>query len=232
MYCNPRMVRGLVRLLRSNIISDGIKSKKEEDLLFSIINSDAKLDDKLSVRYKTEIEPKEYNVGLISTVKVPDPDTNIIESPYNVISGINTLFLDSIFFGDVIFIKKTKEALQVKQVVSDTSIIVSSNSNFTAIDSEFFVIPSKISYCSSFLAIKHILMLEYPDTTYSQEAIPFFTQFEKDVKPTLDAMEKGEAYFDNLVISSSKNAYRKNVRLTNNIKRSNDCFIQKISNYP
>jgi len=207
MYCNPTIIRKFTPLLKSNIVVDGFKNYGEDNFLLKIISADSKLNQILSNRYKIDLEPIEKPLGTLSTNKVLDPDNTAVSDPYNKIIGTGTNFSEFLSFGDVLYIKKTKEALQVKDVVSDTEIIINSNANFNAVNSEFWVIPSEIVTCSMFIAIKLILIANFTEQAYNQETIPFFNQFEKECKPIIERLEKGEVFLENFILSNKQKTF-------------------------
>lgn len=234
MYTNPFLVKSCTPLF-SSIVSSGVGTKSffEKDFLRAILKGDSIIDLYLKPRYITPITKisSELCSGTISTTKVTNPDETQIESPYNTIIGTNTQFISELNFGDVIFIKNSKEALEVEDIISNTELRVSSNANFTASGSEFFVIPSDIVTASTFKACQLMLMFNFSEQEYSQDTRPFFEKFNSEVKPILTRMEDGDFFDSTLEERSISQNSGRFFKISNTNKTLNDEFIKKQNSF-
>lgn len=212
MLCNPTMVREKSYLLRASLSSgNDRKNLKEKDLLRNIIGADSKVESFLKKRFKTPIEPKPdcFCSGFISTVKVALPDETLVDNDYCQITGVGTSFLSELSFGDVILVSNSKEALQIDEIIDDTTLKVTSNSNFNSNNSRFFVIPKELVLCSVFLSAKHTLLFDFEEEAYNLESSPIFKEFEKDVLPILKDLEKGNLFFESLLETTKINTFNR-----------------------
>lgn len=233
MYSNPTILRDLAPLLRQSLTNSSVKTLLEKDLLLKIISADSKIDKFLSSTYKIPIQPKTafFCTGTISTTKPADPDIEPIDNPYNLIVGVGTSFLTELKFGDIIQVFSTKEALQVIEIIDDENIIVSSNSNFTSNNSTFFIIPAAIADISGYLAVKKLLMSHFSEQAYSQETIPMFKEYEKEIKPVLDDLISGNMIFNQLEPAAAPDVKSRLMGYVNPNENRNNYFISKIEGY-
>lgn len=232
MYTNPFLVKSCTPLFSSIVTSNvGTKSFYEKDFLRAILRGDSIIDGYLKPRYFTPVSKVENCTGTVSSTKVTDPDNEPVQDPYNTIIGVNTKFLTELSFGDVIFIKTSKEALEVEEIISDTELKVSSNANFTASNSEYFVLPTDLVTASSFKACQLMLMFNFPEHSYNQEARPFFEQFEKEAKPILTRMEKGDFYDSSLEERENTQNTGRLFKISTSSRDSNNEFIRKQNSF-
>lgn len=230
MYCNPFLVRGCTSLLTLNMVNQvGIVNLKEIDYLRAIISSDGDIEESFKTKYICPLSKNDdkFLSGTISTTKVAEPDNTEIGSPYNIITGINTSFINELFFGDVIYIENTREALEVIEVLSNTELKVSSNANFTANNSRFFVLPQKIVNASKYRTAYMLLLNRNSETSYGQDAIPLFTKFNQEAEKAMKELRSGE-FLDS---TWKQRSNEENLGRFFSFSSSNDSLISENSSY-
>lgn len=234
MYCNPYEVRELSSQLSINLVNQvGLPNLTEDKILKRILAADSFIHSYLKPRYVAPITKKEgsFNSGTISTTKVTNPDSAEIESPYNTVIGVGTSFLSELHYGDMIQVVSTLEALRVVEIVSDTELRVSSNANFTASGSKFFIIPEEIRDASLYKSAQLCLLSKNEDTSYGQDNIPFFTKLEKEVKPFIESLSEGRFFDDTLLERPTAQNTGRFFKVSSANKALNDSFIDKMNSF-
>lgn len=234
MYCNPYEVRELSSQLSINLVNSvALPNLTEDKILKRILAADSYINTHLKSRYITPVIKKEgsFLTGTVSTIKVTDPDNAEIGTPYNIVIGVGTSFLSELHYGDMIQIVSSLEALRVIEIISDTELKVSSNANFTASNSKFFIIPEEIRDASLYKSAQLCLLSKNEDTSYGQDNIPFFTKLEKEVKPFIEALSEGRFFDDTLIERSTSQNTGRFFRVSSASKSLNDEFISKMNSF-
>lgn len=194
MYTNAFSVRELTPLLNANKPTDS-------EIRGFIKRAESIINQWIAKRYLTPIQKANNLTGTISTIKASS-DLDVIESPYNTITGSGTSFLSEVKALDMIYVVSTGEALKVLSVESDTSIICTSNACIDSTDSEFFIIPDTLVTCSEYMTAQLILISHFSEKAYNQETETFFRQFDMIAKSLIESLRNG-SYFDNTLVTQS-----------------------------
>ena len=129
MYTNPRAVRQLVSLFQSTGNSNNLRNVTDEILRAFIAKSDSKVNSQLGSRYIVPVEViDEFKLSGTVTTTPANTDDEPIDGTNNILTGVGTSFLTQLFPNDMVYIMGTREALKVKSVTSDTSLLFESNS--------------------------------------------------------------------------------------------------------
>lgn len=194
MNTNAYSVRQLTPLLASDKPNDA-------EIRAFIKRAESSINIHLAKRYFVPVEKLVNLSGTISTSKA-DEDIDPIESPYNIVTGSGTKFLTELSVLDTIHVNKTKEALKIKSITSDTELIVESNACNTSTSSTFFVIPESLVTISEYLTAQLILITHFSEKAYNQETERFNKQFEYFAKDILNVIKNGQFLDSTLRLAS------------------------------
>jgi hypothetical protein len=192
MYTNASLVRNLTPLLTT----EAIATDKIVEFIFqaeSIINMG------LAKRYATPIV-RDNLTGTISTT------TNNA-----TVTGSGTAFLTELLPGDVIQVGKTKEAIRVLSIASNTSLTGSSAGavDYSTSGSNFFVIPREIVTVSTYYTAMLIILAHFSEQAYNQQTGQFVTQYNMIAEPLLKEIVAGDYLNTDLTEqTATKNAKR------------------------
>lgn len=231
MYTNPRAVRQLVSLFQSTGNTNSLRNVTDEVLRAFIAKSDSKVNSQISSRYIVPIEViDEYKLTGTVTTTPASTDTDPIDGTNNILTGVGTSFTTQVFPNDMIYIMGTREALKVKSVTSDTSLLFESNSIYQATASKIFIIPESIVTVSEYYAAQMVLLSYKSDVSYEQDVMPLFNEHSKVIQPIIDELKKGRFYNTELKPQAAGKTLARFVRITQNNSGDSD-YLAKIKAY-
>jgi hypothetical protein len=172
-------------------------------------------------RYKIPVEKKQNLTGTITTI-----DGNA------TITGVGTLFTTEVFPGEMIHVNKSKEALRILSIQSDTLLTVDHEEVTNSVGiksypgrplyavsaSTFFVIPDQIVTLSEYETARLLLMPTLADRARNREdqKRAFLDEYEMIAKPIMDKLREGLYYDSTLKSQIAANSTGRNVEVFEN----------------